>query len=146
MSENSRVFAESYSIEVITEKVSSLYRRIVGLRCGVGTSNQKASAMPSIESAVRRLRAEIDVYRLVLKHRGTPRLAKLILGTAVAYAVSPIDLIPDFIPVIGHLDDIVILPVLAWLGLRLIPRWVIDECRAEGTCCDKSDILEKKGP
>ena len=78
---------------------------------------------------VNRFRQEIDFYRLVLKHPRTPRAARFFLGAAIAYAASPIDLIPDFIPIIGHLDDAIILPTLIWLALRLIPKDVIDECR-----------------
>lgn len=77
----------------------------------------------------KRFSREIAFYRLVLKHPRTPRSAKFLLGAAIAYAVSPIDLIPDFIPVIGHLDDIIVLPALVWLAIRLIPKDVIAECR-----------------
>ncbi len=80
-------------------------------------------------SLVKRFSQEIEFYRLVLKHHRTPRASKILLGVAIAYAVSPIDLIPDFIPVIGYLDDLVILPLLIWLALRLIPKSVITECR-----------------
>ena len=82
------------------------------------------------KSIVKRFLQEIEFFRLVLKHPQTPRSARLFLGAAVAYAVSPIDLIPDFIPVGGHLDDVIVLPVLIWLALRLIPKDVIAECRA----------------
>jgi len=78
---------------------------------------------------VKRFSQEIEFYRLVLKHPRTPRASRFFLGAAIAYAVSPIDLIPDFIPVIGHLDDVIILPVLIWFALRLIPKDVIAECR-----------------
>ena len=77
-----------------------------------------------------RFSQEIRIYRLVLKHPRTPRLARFLLGTAVAYAVSPIDLIPNFIPVVGHLDDVIVLPVLIWFARRLIPTDVIAECRS----------------
>lgn len=76
-----------------------------------------------------RLKTELAVYRLVLKHPGTPRLAKILLGLAVGYALLPFDLIPDFIPVIGHLDDLVIVPGLVILALKLIPPEVVTECR-----------------
>lgn len=72
---------------------------------------------------------ELTVYRRVLVDPRTPRLPKVLLGAAVAYAVSPIDLIPDFIPVIGHLDDLIILPALVFLAVRFIPSEVIRDAR-----------------
>jgi uncharacterized membrane protein YkvA (DUF1232 family) len=83
-------------------------------------------------SMIKRFSQEIAFYRLVLKHPRTPRVSRWLLVAAIAYAVSPIDLIPDFITVIGHLDDVIILPVLVWLALRLIPKDVIAECRLPG--------------
>lgn len=79
---------------------------------------------------IRKFRGEIKVYRAVLADPRCPRGAKWILGCAVAYAVSPIDLIPDFIPVVGHLDDLVILPLLVWWALRMVPRELVVEHRA----------------
>ena len=70
------------------------------------------------------------MYQLVLKDRRTPKLAKVLLGLAVGYALSPIDLIPDFLPVLGYLDDIVLVPALVLLALKLVPREVIEDCRA----------------
>ena len=63
-------------------------------------------------------------YALYLASRDnrTPVLAKIMIGLVIAYALSPIDLIPDFIPVIGYLDDIIILPIGIWLAIRLIPH------------------------
>lgn len=54
----------------------------------------------------------------------TPRLAKIILGLAVGYALSPIDLIPDFIPIIGHLDDFIIVPALVFIAMKMVPETV----------------------
>lgn len=78
-----------------------------------------------------KLKTELAVYRLVLKDARTPLPAKALLGLAVGYALMPFDLIPDFIPVLGHLDDLVIVPVLVILALKLIPQEVISECRQE---------------
>jgi uncharacterized membrane protein YkvA (DUF1232 family) len=78
---------------------------------------------------VRRFSQEVEFYKRVLKHPQTPRVSKVLLGVAIAYAISPVDLIPDFIPVIGHLDDLVILPLLIWIAVKLIPKSVIIECR-----------------
>jgi len=64
----------------------------------------------------------------VLRHPRTPLLPKLLLGLAVAYTLMPFDLIPDFIPVLGHLDDLVIVPLLVIAALKLIPGEIIEEC------------------
>jgi len=74
-------------------------------------------------------RDELQVYRLVLGHPDTPRTSRWLLGAAVAYAVSPIDLIPDFVPLLGQLDDLLVLPLLVWAALRLVPRQLVRECR-----------------
>ena len=66
---------------------------------------------------------------LAYKDDRTPWYAKAIIGLAIGYALSPIDLIPDFIPLIGQLDDLIILPILAWISFKLIPKGVIDDCK-----------------
>jgi uncharacterized membrane protein YkvA (DUF1232 family) len=84
----------------------------------------------SLKARVVLVRQEIRIYELVRQDPRTPRLAKLLIGLAIAYALSPIDIIPDFIPVIGHLDDAVIVPALIFTALKLIPADVVAECRA----------------
>ena len=78
-----------------------------------------------------RLKREFEVYRLVVKHPETPLLGKALLGLAVAYLLMPFDLIPDFIPVLGQLDDVVIIPLLIILALRIIPAHIIQTCREQ---------------
>lgn len=78
-----------------------------------------------------KLKIEIKLYRLVLKDKRTPFAAKILLSLAVAYFFMPFDIIPDFIPVIGHLDDAVIIPGLVYLALKLIPKEIIDEYRGQ---------------
>ena len=78
---------------------------------------------------VNRIKREIRAVRLAAKHPRTPRAAKWLAGGLIAYALSPIDLIPDFIPVLGHLDDAVILPLGVWLLWKLVPPDVRAECR-----------------
>jgi uncharacterized membrane protein YkvA (DUF1232 family) len=86
--------------------------------------------MPSLREIGRRAKSQIAFYRRVLAHPGTPRLARFLLGGAIAYFLTPIDLIPDFIPVVGHLDDILIVPSLIWLAFRLIPADIVEACRS----------------
>ena len=71
-----------------------------------------------------KLKTNIPAVFLALKDRQTPVLAKVFAGITVAYALSPIDLIPDFIPVLGYLDDVILLPALIALTVRLIPKEV----------------------
>ena len=75
------------------------------------------------------LKQEIKLYRLILKDPRTPKLAKWLLGLAVGYALLPFDLIPDFIPVIGQIDDLIIVPLLIVIALRMIPKEAVEECR-----------------
>ena len=75
------------------------------------------------------LKRDIPAVFLALKSKKTPLFAKILAAVTVAYALSPIDLIPDFIPVLGYLDDVLLLPGLVALTLRLIPQEVLAECR-----------------
>jgi uncharacterized membrane protein YkvA (DUF1232 family) len=75
------------------------------------------------------IKREIKVYRRVLKDTRTPKIAKILLGLAIGYLLLPFDIIPDFIPVIGHLDDLIIVPALVIIALKMIPTEVIEDCR-----------------
>ena len=77
---------------------------------------------------------EITVYRHVLRDERTPPCAKLFLSLTIAYVCTPFDLIPDFIPVIGHLDDAIIVPALVFMALRSLPADVISEHRRLVNC------------
>jgi uncharacterized membrane protein YkvA (DUF1232 family) len=74
---------------------------------------------------------ELTVYRRVLADERTPPSAKIFLGLAIAYLCMPFDLIPDFIPMFGHLDDLVIVPTLVYAALRSIPQELVAEHRAK---------------
>ncbi|KAF5064916.1 hypothetical protein DSECCO2_279240 [anaerobic digester metagenome] len=73
----------------------------------------------------------IPALWLAMKRSDTPRSAKVLAALTVGYALSPIDLIPDFIPVLGYLDDLVILPLLTALTIRRIPPEILNECREQ---------------
>ncbi len=75
------------------------------------------------------LRHDVLTLWMALRDPRTPRRARVLAWVAVAYALSPIDLIPDFIPVLGYLDDMLLLPLLVWLALRQIPSPVLADCR-----------------
>jgi uncharacterized membrane protein YkvA (DUF1232 family) len=83
------------------------------------------------------LKAEIVALTWAIRHPDTPWLAKALAFLVVAYAVSPIDLIPDPIPVLGYLDDLILLPLGVLLTRRLIPQSVMSECRAQA---ERSDV------
>ena len=77
----------------------------------------------------RTIKRELKVYQLVLKDSRTPKRAKISLGLAVGYALLPFDLIPDFLPILGHLDDVVIIPVLVRLAMKMAPQEIVEDCR-----------------
>ena len=87
--------------------------------------------MGVLRDTAAKIKKEFAVYRLILKHPETPMLAKILLGLAVGYILLPFDLIPDFIPVIGHLDDLVIVPALVYAALKLVPPELVESCRKE---------------
>jgi len=74
------------------------------------------------------LKRQCVVLMFVMKHPQTPWLAKLIGGLTLLYALSPIDLIPDFIPVLGYLDDLLLVPIGIWLTVKLVPDSIWKEC------------------
>lgn len=85
--------------------------------------------LSQLKKLAAQLKQEFEVYRLVLKNPKTPVFAKILLGLAIGYVLMPFDLIPDFIPVIGQLDDLVIVPLLVYMALKMIPDGVVNECR-----------------
>lgn len=82
-----------------------------------------------IKSAAERLRNETHALYLAARDPRTPWPAKVVIAIVVAYALSPIDLIPDFIPVLGYLDDVLLLPLGIYLALKLIPAAVLADAR-----------------
>lgn len=83
----------------------------------------------ALKARARALKAEVVALYLASRHPGTPWYAKLFLAAIIAYALSPIDLIPDFIPVLGFVDEIILLPFAIALAIKMIPAEVMEECR-----------------
>lgn len=77
----------------------------------------------------RRLKREVGALWLAARDPRTPIIAKFVALATAAYALSPIDLIPDFVPVLGLLDDLILVPAGIWLARRLIPPALLDEFR-----------------
>lgn len=78
------------------------------------------------------------IYRCVAGHERTPWMAKALLGLALAYALTPIDIIPDWLPVIGHLDDVLVVPGLVAPALKIVPGDVVEGPAFEPGVTDKN--------
>lgn len=76
-----------------------------------------------------KLKSEFEFYKRLQNHPETPKIAKFFLWLAIGYLLLPFDLIPDFIPVLGQLDEFVIIPFLLYCALKFTPQQVIDDCR-----------------
>lgn len=84
-----------------------------------------------LKARAKQIKRDIPAVFLALKHPRTPWTAKVLAFLTVAYALSPIDLIPDFIPFIGYLDDLLLLPLMITGTIKLIPSDVMEECRVK---------------
>ena len=89
-----------------------------------------ASLLDTLRRRARALKVETLALYHVARDPRVPWYARLFVGVVVAYALSPIDLIPDFVPILGYLDDLILIPLGIALALRMVPRDVLDECRA----------------
>jgi uncharacterized membrane protein YkvA (DUF1232 family) len=86
------------------------------------------------------LKAETYALFLAYRHPSTPWYAKIFVGMVVAYAFSSIDLIPDFVPILGYLDDLILVPLGIKLALKMIPSFVMEECRIQA----RSELSNEK--
>lgn len=86
--------------------------------------------LANLRQQAKTLKADSYALYLVARDPRTPWYAKLLASAVVAYAVSPIDLIPDFIPVLGYLDDLILLPLGIALAIKMVPAEVLADCRA----------------
>jgi uncharacterized membrane protein YkvA (DUF1232 family) len=88
-------------------------------------------ALAALRARVRAIEADTFALYLASRDPRVPWIAKAVAAITVAYALSPVDLIPDFIPVLGYLDDLVLIPLGLALAIRLIPHAILAEHRAE---------------
>lgn len=84
-----------------------------------------------LKERAKKIKMDIPTVYLALKDKDTPITARMFAVITVAYALSPIDLIPDFIPVLGYLDDVILLPMLVALTIKLIPNEIIERNRQQ---------------
>lgn len=85
----------------------------------------------NLKETAKRLNIEIPALFFALKRKETPFIAKIFAGITVVYALSPIDLIPDFVPVLGYLDDVILLPLLIAFTIKLIPQDIFEYCKQQ---------------
>ena len=83
----------------------------------------------NLKQRAKQLKSDIPAVFLALKDKETPLLAKFFAAITIVYALSPVDLVPDFIPVLGYLDDLIILPSLVALTIKFIPKDVFEKHR-----------------
>jgi uncharacterized membrane protein YkvA (DUF1232 family) len=96
-----------------------------------------------IKEKAKQLKSDIPAVFIALKDKDTPIGAKILAGITVGYALSPIDFIPDFIPVLGYLDDVIILPVLVALTVKCIPKDIWDKSKQKSLDMWKEGKPEK---
>ena len=87
--------------------------------------------MQQLKARAKALKADTYALYLAARHRDTPWYAKVFTACVAAYALSPIDLIPDFIPVLGYLDDLIIVPLGLAVAVRMVPPAVMCQCREQ---------------
>jgi uncharacterized membrane protein YkvA (DUF1232 family) len=85
----------------------------------------------NLKEKARNLKMNIQVIFVAFQKKETPWYAKVMAAITIGYALSPIDFIPDFIPVLGYLDDLILLPLLIMISIRLIPKDVMEQSRQE---------------
>jgi uncharacterized membrane protein YkvA (DUF1232 family) len=87
--------------------------------------------LAKFKAKAKELQYNISALYLAYKRKDVPVGAKIVIFITIGYALSPIDLIPDFIPILGYLDDLIILPILVYISLKLIPKEIMEECKEQ---------------
>lgn len=95
-----------------------------------------------LKDKLKSVKGELAVLSVAYRDKRTPLLPKILLGLTIGYMLSPIDLIPDFIPVLGLLDDLVIVPLLIRASIRMLPKEVVADARKEV----QANAMQQKRP
>jgi uncharacterized membrane protein YkvA (DUF1232 family) len=98
------------------------------------------AALDKLRTRARQLKIELIALALAARHPDTPWYAKLVVAGCVAYALAPVDLIPDAIPIVGFIDDLIFIPLAIGFAVRFIPPPVLADCRA------RSQAIEARAP
>ena len=98
------------------------------------------TAFAALRNRARELKVELIALALAARHPDTPWYARLIVAACVAYALTPVDFIPDVIPVVGFIDDLIFIPLAVALAVRFIPAPVMADCRV------RSRAIEARAP
>ncbi len=98
-----------------------------------------------IKAKAKQMKSQLHVLYWAFKDRRTPWYAKAMIALVFSYAVSPIDLIPDFVPVLGYLDDLILIPAGIALAVKLIPADIIAECQAKQNMSNNIKINKLSG-
>lgn len=93
----------------------------------------------NLKQRAKQLKRDIPAIYFAMKKKETPWYAKLMAIITISYALSLIDLIPDFIPILGYLDDIIILPLMIAVTIKLVLKVVIEQCRIESEQISKDN-------
>lgn len=93
-----------------------------------------------LKDKARTIKRELMALYCAYKHPKVPWFAKAFIALIIGYALSPIDLVPDFIPILGYLDDLILIPIGITIALKMIPREIMEECRRNAAVMDKNSL------
>lgn len=107
----------------------------------INNKNRFKSCFFTFKQRIKELKKEIAALYLAYKRKDVPLYAKIVSILVVSYALSPIDLIPDFIPILGYIDDLILIPLGIAIAIKLIPSDIMNECRQQS-----EDIFKQGKP
>lgn len=96
--------------------------------------------LEGLKTKAKEIKKELVALSLAYRHPSVPWHAKLFMAIVIGYALSPIDLIPDFIPILGYLDDLILIPLGIKIALKMIPDHVMKQCRVQAIELEKKSL------